>query len=109
MARPTSVAAICIWPRPEPPNAAGIGVTPAYSFFQRMTRRKLIPQSCAPLSLKRSDLNGITISVDQPPSMRADFTSHTVFQLSMYWPSAIACSRCAPSGLVWKRTPLRWS
>ena len=32
------------------PNEAGMGVTPAYSFFQRMTRRKLIPQICGPLS-----------------------------------------------------------
>ncbi len=109
MERPTSVAAICIWPRPEPPNAAGIGVTPAYSFFHRMTRLKLMPQSCCPAARKRSDLNGITISVDQPPSKRVDFTFHTVFQLSMYCPSAIACSRMPPSGLVWKRYPLRWS
>src|SRR5262245_57182010 len=100
--RPTSVPADEILRIPRNVvNERGTWVRYDHSFFQRTTRRRLMPQVCSASGWYRSDLKGIAISIVQPPSKIAVFTSHTVFQSVFGGPSSVIwLSARPPIGLA---------
>jgi len=78
--RPTIVAAEEIFVRPRRPQARGTGFRNVSSLRHRTMRRMLIPQTFES-SRKRSERNGMTISVDHPPSKSAVRVHQMPFQL----------------------------
>ena len=92
------------------PTAIGTGVRCETSFLRRTWRSNWMPQSCDRPCWKRSDLKGISISTDQPPSKRPVRTSQTGFQSELgLLSSLISKSKKPPMGLTMNATALRRS
>ena len=89
-----------------------IGAQNTCSFFRRMFRMKLTPQTCPSALGKRSVTIGIAISATHPSLVRRETTSQTPSQFTLMFEvllllrnppspsSATCCSSLAPSGLV---------
>ena len=92
------------------PTAIGTGARCDTAFLRRTWRSNWMPQSCDRPCWKRSDLKGICISTDQPPSKRPVRTSQTAFQSVLGLPSSlISKSKKPPIGFTMKARPLRRS
>jgi hypothetical protein len=89
---------------------SGTRVNIDISFFERLLRIALNPQTCVRPGPYRSDLKGMASSADHPPSNRPVFTSQTGFQSWLNCRSPVTCvSDRPPMGLTVNITPLRWS
>ena len=101
------------------PYALGIGAQKACSFLRPMLRIRLMPQRWTSRSGKRSVIIGMTISADQPSSVRRARTSQIASQSRLTLevtpprppsPSLKTCwSSLAPRGLVTNMYPDRES
>src|SRR3954447_18292810 len=95
--------------RPRP-NAGGIFVRYAISFFHLLVRRAWNPQSCAVPGAYLIDLNGMAASMVQPPSNFPATRLHTGFQSALYcrsfvlWPSVRAPSEFASNWMAFLRS-----
>ncbi len=86
---------------PRRPYAGDTWVRYENSFRDWITRRKLMPQTWAPVPGYLSDRNGIASSTTHPPSSRDVRHCHTVFHSRFdSRSSVIVWSESAPSGLV---------
>ena len=66
------------------------------SFLRRTVRRIWIPHTCSRPGRYLSDLNGIAISIDHPPSKSEGRVSQTGFQSRLGLPSSVICPSTMP-------------